>query len=358
MVRTDRIGDVILTLPVVAVLKERFPFSRVDMLVRPSTSELVADYPHVDEIVIDDERGIHRGLRGFFRLGRLLGNQEYDTAILVRPTFRLALLLLWTGIPTRIGTGYRWYQFLFNRKIYEHRRQALRHEAEYNLNLLRPLGIEGTDLRLDISVPSHVLEKAEERLRHCGVMKNDPLVILHPGSGGSARDWPLPKFAQLGDTLMKELEAKVILTGSRDEVELVAEVKNRMTLKPLMEIHDLDLKELAALIQRVDVFVSNSTGPMHIAAAVGTPVVALFPPLVPCSPRRWGPVGPQHAVLQPKVPPCTTCCEDACQFFDCMEGIEVDEVLAAVQDQLSQMKGSSRVNGEKREKELIHPTHM
>ncbi|MFQ6093265.1 MAG: glycosyltransferase family 9 protein [bacterium] len=341
VVRTDRIGDVILTLPVVSALKEKFPEATVDMLLSPATCELVAGHPHVNEIVIDDERGDHAGLRGFFHLVRLLRNREYDLAVVVHPTFRLALLLPMAGIPIRIGTGYRWYQFLFNKKFYEHRHDALRHEAEYNLNLLRPLGLQFSGVRFDLPVPPKAFERIDEMLRSVGVTSEDRLAILHPGSGGTARDWPLYKFSELGERLMKESDIKVVLTGSSDEVDLVSEVSRRMNPRPLMEVCELTLKELAALIQRAHLLVINSTGPMHIAAAVGTPVIAFFPPIVPCSPRRWGPYGPNHAVLQPKVPPCTKCTGQRCQFYDCMDLIEVDEVFRAVKAKLNQMQADT-----------------
>ena len=340
VLRTDRMGDVMLTLPVVSALKDTFPGSGVDMLLHPSTCEIVEGHPHVRNIVIDDDAGIHAGLRGFFRLARSLRNRKYDLAVLVHPTLRLALLLFLAGIPRRIGTGYRWYQFLFNEKAYEHRRDAKRHEAEYNLNLLRPLGIHCSDVRFNIVIPPRAFEKVDGMLHTCGLTREDRVAILHPGSGGSARDWPAYKFAELGDTLMDDVDLKVIITGSEEEVGLVSEVANRMRAEPLLEACHLTIKELAALIQRAHVFVSNSTGPMHIAAAVGTPVVALFPPIIPCSPRRWGPYGEGHIVMSPKVPECGKCIEQRCSYFDCMDLINIDEVFNAVRVVLErQMKG-------------------
>ena len=188
VVRTDRIGDVILSLPVVWALKERFRGSRVDMLLSPATSELVSGHPHVNEIVVDDEWNRHKGLRGFLRLVRLLRSREYDVAVLLHPTFRLALLLVLLGVGRRIGSGYRWYGFLLTDRIYEHRRDALRHEAAYNLNLLRPLGIRDHDgLRFDLSVSSGATSGVDEMIRSLGLGETDRIALLHPGSGGSAR---------------------------------------------------------------------------------------------------------------------------------------------------------------------------
>ena len=286
VVRTDRIGDVILTLPVVTALKRRYPKSIIDMLLAPSTCELVEDHPNVHEIIIDDEETIHAGIRGFFRLRRLIRKRKYDLAIVVHPTFRLALLLFLARVPKRIGTGYRWYQFLFNEKIYEHRHTALRHEVEYNLNLLRPLGIHCDSVTFDIHVPSPVIAKMEEVVHRHGGTTDDRIVLLHPGSKGTARDWPWYKFSELGEKLMTTMNGSVVLTGSEDEVDLVAEVSRRMNPKPIMVICEVNLKELTAFIRHAHLLVINSTGPLLIAAAVGTPVLALFPPIIPCRPRR------------------------------------------------------------------------
>ncbi|UCE18466.1 MAG: glycosyltransferase family 9 protein [Gemmatimonadota bacterium] len=332
IVRTDKIGDVTLSLPVVSALKRNFPSSSVDMLLSPLTRELVSGHPHVSEIVIDDEKGQHKSFSGFLQLVALLRSRRYHLAILLHPTFRLALALFLAGIPRRIGSGYRWYQLLFTDKIYEHRRFASKHEVEYNLNMLDPLGGVVENVRFNIRVHPDAIHKIESKLRRNGMNASERFVILHPGSGGSARDWPAYKFAELGDRIVNELGLQVIITGNRDETALVAEVSRRMREKPLLEACQLTMKEYIALIQRSHLFVSNSTGPMHIAAAIATPVIALFPPIVHCGPRRWGPYGEGHAVIMPRIPHCKRCVEDACPFFNCMEGIHVTEVFSAVRE--------------------------
>ena len=350
IVRTDKIGDVTLSLPVVSALKRIFPDSSVDMLLSPLTGELVSGHPHVSEIVADEEKGIHKNLSGFLRLVALLRSRKYHLAVLLHPTFRLALALFLAGIPRRIGSGYRWYQFLFTDKIYEHRRSALKHEVEYNLNMLYSLGGEVEHVRFNIRVLPEAIRKIDSRLRQSGLKSSERFIILHPGSGGSARDWPAHKFAELGDSLMNELNFGVILTGNRDEAALVSEVSRRMKQKPLLETCDLTLKEYIALIQRSHLFVSNSTGPMHIAAAIGTPVIALFPPIVHCGPRRWGPYGKGHRVIMPRVPPCKRCIRESCQYYDCMEGIPVAEVFAAARRVLEEWRYRGALKNDSRKR--------
>src|SRR5512143_1441155 len=137
VVRTDRIGDVILTLPMAHVLKKQYPSSHVAMLIREYTAELVRLHTSVDALICDDAAGRPLALR---HLVTELRKGKFDVVFHTHPRFRLALATWLAGIPLRVGTGYRWYAFLFNRRVYEHRKDAHRHELEYNLNLLREVG--------------------------------------------------------------------------------------------------------------------------------------------------------------------------------------------------------------------------
>ena len=139
LVRIDRIGDVILSLPMLPLLKRRFPNATISVLMRQYTRELVEHHSCVDEVLVYEHED---SLRSLWAILREIRKRHFDIAIIPYPRFRPALILFFAGIRTRVGSGYRWYSFLFNRRVFEHRKDAKRHEAEYNLNLLRPLGIE------------------------------------------------------------------------------------------------------------------------------------------------------------------------------------------------------------------------
>ncbi len=270
-----------------------------------------------------------------------LRHTEFDLAIVAFPRFRIALLLWLARVTTRVGSGYRWYSFLFNKRVYEHRKTASRHEYEYNLSLLRELGCDvDSDITPYMSTDSEALRAAQDERRRLRLSSKDIVAILHPGSGGSARNWSAMNFGLLALRLTK-LGWKVVVTGARGEGSLVREVLNYSGATAASSVGLLSLKELPAFIKSADLFVSNSTGPLHIAAAVGTPVIGFYPPIVACSPQRWGPVTEKKFVFVPDRTQCELCEGGACRDNVCMNQIKVDQVEDAAK-QLVNKKGSRK----------------
>jgi len=251
--------------------------------------------------------------------------------VLLRPTLRLAVILFLSAIKARIGTGYRAYQLLFNHKIYQHRRTIEKHELEYNLSMLSPLGIFEQKM-----MPQIYLSPEEERFSkrifdQLNIKKEEMKIVIHPGSGRSSLNYPLEKFALLADKLIEGFSARVVLTGERSESGLSERIKRSMRNQPVDLTGKTDLRELCSLLKGADLLISNSTGPIHVATALGTPVVALFSPLFVASPKRWGPYGEGNEVVLPPVKTCYTCEPKKCTYFNCMEKIELDEILSRVQ---------------------------
>jgi len=339
IVRTDRIGDVVLTLPMIQAFNANFPGRRISMLLRSYTQELVDGFAGLESILAYDDNG---ELKAFFTLLSELRKRRFDLVFVVHPTFRLALLMLLAGIPIRVGTGYRWYSFLFNRKVFEHRRTAERHEAEYNLSLLRAIGCDIRSIPMIVlPMPATAMNAAVQEIKRLGIGASERFVILHPGSGGSARDWSAQNFGDLARAL-KNIGCSVVVTGSSSEKLLVEEVVRRSSESASASAGRLSLKELASFIGSARLFVSNSTGPLHIAAAVGTPVIAFYPPIQECSPRRWGPLTEKKKVFTADNAFCERCKGEACQGNDCMDQITVDQVLQAAVKLLSEGKTQNR----------------
>jgi heptosyltransferase-2 len=328
LVRTDRLGDVVLTLPMLPLLRKRFPDARIEMLLASYTAELVAGHPSLDDILLYDGPG---GMVPFMTMLREIRAKSYDTAIIVRPTARLAMLMSCAGIPARIGTGYRYYSLLFNRRVYEHRKHARRHELEYNLALLKELDCPADgDPEFCISVPGEVEKRIDVMLHQLGIDTGRPLVVIHPGTGGSAREWPPAYFGSLSARLLDKCAAQVLVTGARGEERKVAEVILGTQGRGIPLVGLLTLKELAALIKRAHLFVSNSTGPLHIAVAMGTPVIGLFPQTTVMSPARWGPYTTNKKVFVPDKPlDCVDCRGMKDLPCACMMSIPVEEVFKA-----------------------------
>ena len=328
VVRTDRIGDVILSLPMIPVLKSAFPSSTISFLLKSYTRELAAEQKGLDRILLYDVNGAEKP---FVRMLSELRREKYDAVVVTYPTARLAFLMYLAAIPLRVGTGYRWYSVLFNKKIYEHRKTAEKHESEYNLSLLRGLGItEPVASSPKLVIPDEARIEAREALRKLKLGAEIPLILLHPGSGGSARDWKPERFGALAEKLT--LGGKnVIVTGGPGEESLVQQVVQAAHGKAFTLPSPLSLKALAALVETADAFVASSTGPLHIAAAVGTPVVGFYPPIPQCSSKRWGPLTEKKVIFEPSAAGCPLCHGGECRGNECMDLISVEEVEKALE---------------------------
>jgi ADP-heptose:LPS heptosyltransferase len=332
LIRTDRIGDVILSLPAAALLKEAFPGCRVTFLAREYTAPLMALSKSVDAVINDDPAMKARAL------AKELRSRNFDAAIVLHPTGRLAWAVRLAGIPVRIGTAYRSYSLLFNRRVKQHRKFSLKHELEHNLDLVR----QGLDIGSytekkylpEISVPGELKQQVIKKLSGT-IDLSQPFIAIHPGSGGSARDWPLDKFAKIIDRIqnseVRSRDIKVAVTLGPGEEHLKEKLLTHLKTRPAW-ISGLSLPEMAALLSHAKVLVANSTGPLHIGTAVGTKTIGLYCPMIPCHPKRWGPYGPGQTAIVPNVSLCRKCAGKKCQHFDCMDKIPVDEVWAKLQE--------------------------
>jgi heptosyltransferase-3 len=328
VVRTDRIGDVVLSTPVLEAIKSRFPESHLSMLVSAYAAEVVKNNPNLDDVIIDDYGERHKGIRGFLSLAKEVKRRDFEVGILLRPTPRLALLLFLAGIRYRIGTGYRLYQMFFNHKVYVHRKMNLRHEVEYNLDLLHPLGMRPKKVlpRVYLGAEDELFaQKAWEEFR---IAPEDVVLVIHPGSGNSSLNLPPTRFAQVADMLVERMNAKIVLTGVKRERGLIDFVKNNMEHTAIDLVGRTSLRQLAAVLKKCDLVISSSTGPMHLAAAVDTPTVAVFCPLFSAGPIRWGPYGEKHEVVLPPVPVCVKCKPKSCPYYDCMDKIKTEHIVS------------------------------
>ncbi len=329
LIRTDRIGDVILSLPLAEIIKKHYPDCRITFLLRDYTKDLAASNPFIDEILvlkeIDGEIDIKENLR-------MLGKKHFDTCITVYPTLKIAWLVFRSGIKNRIGSGYRWYSLLFNRKVYEHRKFADKHELEYNVNMLKEIGIEEKitkdNVHFFIEIEKSVDEKVSKALINNGISTARPVVIVHPGSGGSAVDLPIEKFKTLVERLVNS-NVQVLITGSESEKELCQQLVVNSGVNNFAG--KFSLKELVALINKADVFVSNSTGPIHIAAALDKYSIGFYPHLTACLPKRWGPYSNKSKIYMPESD-CEDCKKKQCTKEKCMNTINIEKVSSDIME--------------------------
>lgn len=335
IVRTDRIGDVVLTIPMASVIKKQIPGVIVDFLVQGYTAPLLYKHPDIDNVIAVESIET----TGFGDLVKIFKANNYDSVITAFPKFKLAYAMFISGIKTRIGTGYRWYSFLFNKKIYDHRKNAAFHELEYGIRMLSEIGVEyfpePGDINFNIQINEQSEQKTIQLLKEAGYNKNLKTIIIHPGSGGSAEDWPVTHFKKITEMMAHNLEINILLTGSLKEFEMCEQLSVKG--KTINLAGKLNLSEFIALINKTDILVANSTGPIHIAAALNKEVIGFYPKIIQCSEKRWGPYTKKKTVFTPSIE-CKNCNKEQCRKLNCMSTIEPDKVFETICRKIEELK--------------------
>lgn len=330
LVRTDRIGDVLLSTPIIKAARYAFPKAHIAFMVRPYTSQIVIGSPYLDEVVIYDKYGIYKGWLASVRFASILRKKRFDLALILHPTNRAHIVTFLAGIPARIGYRKK-CGFLLTEAIEDRKCFGKKHEIEYNFDLARLAGIEPVGKDLLMPVKEEDERAIDSIFREAGLSSRDNLVAIHPGASCPSKRWPSERFAEVGDRLSQTYHLLVIIVGGPNDEPQAKDVEGRMRRESINLCGSLSLSRLAALIRRCKLFITNDNGPMHIASAVGTPVVAIFGRKQPgLSPTRWGPTGANDVVLHKDVG-CQVCLAHNCQKqFKCLKAITVDEVLGAL----------------------------
>ena len=287
--RTDKLGDVILTLPLISETKRIFPKAKITFLINSYVKDILSGYEDIDELAF-----INSLPKDFYK------NNKFDLAINVYPRFKLAKDLFRARITYRVGSGFRWYSFLYNRKVKEHRKDCNFHEAQYNLNLLKAVSDEVQDkfifkFKYSLEEKNNLFGK---------VQINSKYIIIHPGSRGSARDLPINKITQFIKKFAgNHSDYKIVLTGSDFESGAIAIILNDIPIEIRQNIINLcgklGLRELMILIDNSNLFISNSTGPIHIAGALNKNIIGFYPNEPPVNDKRWGPLSKNAIILNP-----------------------------------------------------------
>lgn len=284
VVRDDRIGDLVLALPLIEALKSAGAF--VGVWASVYAAPLLAGDARVD-VLLTDERGVPD-----------LRKPRFDMALCLFARWDSAWALWRAGIPQRYGPSARPFSALFTRRLSLRRGQGWTHESDLNLAYAKALGLEGPFAEPGLQVPSEARREARAWLRKHGPAGPGPLLLLHPGSKGSAQDWPIDRYAALGSALRQRYGARLLITGGPGD-EPGVEACRRAIPGAKACCAQLALPAFAALLGEAALFVAGSTGPLHLAAAQGVPVLGFYPARRAMSPLRWGPRGSCRAVLSP-----------------------------------------------------------
>jgi heptosyltransferase-2 len=329
IVRTDKIGDVVLSTPVIKVLRDEYPDAYIAMMVSPYAKDIVEGNPYLDDVIIYDKNGKHKSWRRSIKFVGSLKKKRFDLALILHPTNRAHLVTFFAGIPRRIGYDSK-CGFLLTDRIKHAKQFGERHELEYNLDLVRYLGIEPREKNLFIPFKTESEKHIDQLLETAGINKSEKILAIHPGASCPSKIWPQERFAQVADRLIKKYGFKAFVLGGPKDLSLAQNLVEHMRTPAINLAGKTSISQLASILRRCELFISNDSGPMHIAVAAGTPVIAIFGRSQKgLSPKRWGPLGKRDKILHKPVG-CLECLAHNCKKeFACLKAISAEDVLGA-----------------------------
>lgn len=319
------LGDTLFSTATIRNIRRNFPDSFIACIIPSRCYPILKENPYLDEIIIYDERDRHKSFLTKFKFVQFLKAKKFDMVFLLHRSFTRALICRLADIPERVGYYTKKRSFLLTKKIKPPKKDTL-HRIDYYLNIIEKAGLRVEDRYLDFFVSDEDRKFVDVFLSKNVIDKEDFLVGINPGGNWLPKRWPKEYWAILADKLIGEFNAEVIITGSQNDLAVASEIKGLMRARPIITCGIFNLKQLGALCERLDLFITADTGPLHIANSIGTKrAIAIFGPT---SPLVTGPY-PLHniVILQKKVGCKIPCYVTNCKDSRCMKAVTVDEVI-------------------------------
>lgn len=292
--RTDSLGDVLLTLPSVGLMKKLYPGMKIYFIGRSYTQPVIQACEFVDEFINWDEVSCYQPMQQV----EFLKSLKSDAIVHVFPDFQIAKIAYLSKIPLRIGTSHRWYHWFYcNRNVPLGRKNSDLHETQLNIKLLNPLGAEKNYPLDDIHLLYGLTRIAPIDLKYKALIDPNRFnLILHPKSKGSAREWGLDNFGELIKLLPKD-KFKIFISGTNEDKKFLVPLLERFKDEIIDITGQMSLSAFISFINEADGILAASTGPLHIASALGKVAIGLYSPMRPIHPGRWAPVGKKAEYL-------------------------------------------------------------
>jgi len=337
---TNWVGDALMALPALRAVRKRYPEADIAIVARPYVADIYRDQEICNQLIAYDPKGAHRGFSGRERLASEVRARKFDVALLLQNAFDAAWLAWRAKIPERIGYARDGRSFLLTKAVPVPRSGEIpAHEKFYYLELLRRAGWLDSlpeESLIGLRVPEEKLRSASEFLRISGVRPGVMRIAVGAGASyGSAKCWPPSRFAEVANRLQAKADADVILFGTAAEASVSAAISVEMRRPPIDLTGKTAITDLPALLTQCHLFIGNDSGAMHVAAAVGLPIVAVFGPT---DPEGTSPATPHCSIVQQK-PYCSPCFLRRCPTdHRCMIAVTADMVEAAAEPWLSSIQ--------------------
>src|SRR5262245_60084182 len=310
-------------------VRQHFPRTEITLLVRPWVSGLFTSAPFIDKVWSEEKPS---GLADWTRIRREIRSREFDLALLLPNSFESALMMFLGGIPRRIGYATDGRRWMLTQSIAP-APPSTQHQVEYYLDLVKLLSATTHKPSVEIQATHEERAAARKLLSAEGIANGAPFLVLNPGAAyGSAKRWHEDRFADVAENLATDLGLQVALIGSEAERPIAEQIRDRINRKPAVLSGKTSLETLIGVLAEASLMITNDSGPMHIAAALGTPTVAVFGST---DDRVTGPVGAQTRIVKTPVD-CSPCLLRECPIdHRCMERVSVSALDRAARELLS-----------------------
>jgi heptosyltransferase-2 len=329
MVRaTNWVGDAVMITPALGAIRETFPDAEIVVVAKPIVAPLFDPHPYCDRVLVFDKQGKDRGISGLIRFGAALRRERFDLAILLQKAIEAAILATLAGIPRRLGYRTDGRRLLLTHSLPFTPGVRRQHHVKHYLHLLSSFGIQGSDDKLRLLVTPEEADWAKN------LMGEGNWLAINPGAAyGSAKRWIPERFAEVGDRLAREYDLRVVLTGGPGEREIGRDIEQAMQCSPLNLIGETSVRQMAAVLSRCRLVVTNDSGPMHVAAAFGVPIVAVFGPT---DHTTTHPYSEAFRVVRKEFE-CAPCLKRQCPTdHQCMNAVTVEDVVSAAKNYLEE----------------------
>ncbi|MFH1612273.1 MAG: lipopolysaccharide heptosyltransferase II [bacterium] len=330
IIKLSSIGDVVMITSCIRELKKHYPNAEIDMIVEEESYPIVKNNPNLSNIFVFRRTKLFRSLfcikkdlKEIFSLIKNLRKCTYDISFDFQGLLRSVIFLYLVPSKYKIGKN-RW--LFLSKNILSSSLSSI-NAIEGYLDLLRSIGLNPKDKKTEIFLSLEDEKFASDFLTKHKILKDDLLIIFNLGTRWQTKTWALENFIELSKMLINVFDAKIILTGSKSEQKLSETLKKQVNKNIYIATGDTTLLQLAGLIKKTKIFITGDTGPMHIAAAMGTKIIALFGPT---DPQRTGPYGEQHFVIKKNLQ-CSPCFKKKCNLLTCMKTITPKEVFKEVE---------------------------
>ena len=333
IIRLGSLGDVVLTTPVLEILGKTYPEAELHYLVKKEFSQILEGNPHLKRIIPFENKGEHKGLRGLLKIIEELKEQRYTHVLDLHANLRSRIIsgLLWGTQSLRYNK-----QAIKRRLLLRKFKVNTKHTVEAYQDALLPLGISAKPGSPRIYCSNEEIETADKYLIEKGIQEGATIIGISPGAKWPTKMWPEDHFTELGEKIVSDLGANILVVGGADERELSERIAEKIGDHCVSIAGKTNIRESAALISRCNLFITNDSGPMHMATAVEVPVVAIFGPTV----RGFGfsPLG-KSVVIEKKLGcrPCSLHGSPKCpkEHFDCMKLLDVEDVFKKTKNLLN-----------------------